>query len=115
MQDEGLKEYIKERPIPEKLIRNLQIVPLIKENDPVLSVGGNALALLKRRRKLKLTKIEKHVLFLMSHGFTVEMIAKSLFKSQNTIFRHLGRIRAVLNTNNNCQSVGLALRAGLID
>jgi DNA-binding CsgD family transcriptional regulator len=113
----NLKKYILSRPIPDRLITALRVVPVLKETDPVfgLQSGVNLIPLLKRRTNLELTQREKHILWLRSHGFSEKEIAPILRIKVHTVRLEIRKARMVLRARNTNQAIGLALRGGLID
>ena len=68
-----------------------------------------------KKPKIKvLSKREKEILFLISHGLNNKKIAKNLKIQDATIKTHLRRIRIKLRTENRAHSVAMALRKGAI-
>ncbi len=61
-----------------------------------------------------LSKREKEILFLISHGLNGKKIASNLSIKETTIKTHLRRIRIKLHTLNRSHSVAKALRQGSI-
>jgi len=61
-----------------------------------------------------LSRREKEILFLISHGLNNRKIAKNLKIQDATIKTHLRRIRFKLHTENRAHSVAKALRQGVI-
>lgn len=70
--------------------------------------------LLRKPKKRLLSKREKEILFLISHGLNNKKLTKNLKIQDATIKTHLRRIRIKLNTQNRSHSVATALRQGYI-
>ncbi len=90
-------------------ISTLFIDANVEEYKEVLS----EVLLIKPRIRL-LSKREKEILFLISHGLNNKKLAKNLDIQDATIKTHLRRIRLKLHTENRTHSVALALRQGYI-
>lgn len=70
---------------------------------------------LKQKPKIRpLSKREKQILFLISHGLNTKKISSNLKIKETTIKTHLRRIRIKLHTANRTHSVAKAMRQGLI-
>lgn len=70
--------------------------------------------LLKKPKVKLLSRREKEILFLISHGLNNRKIAQNLKIQDATIKTHLRRIRLKLHTENRAHSVAKALRQGVI-
>ena len=70
--------------------------------------------LLNRPKTKTLSKREKEILFLISHGQNNKKLTKNLKIQDATIKTHLRRIRIKLHTQNRAHSVATALRQGYI-
>jgi DNA-binding NarL/FixJ family response regulator len=70
--------------------------------------------LLKKPIVKLLSRREKEILFLISHGLNNRKIAHNLKIQDATIKTHLRRIRLKLHTENRAHSVAKALRQGVI-
>lgn len=70
--------------------------------------------LLRKPRNKPLSKREKEILFLISHGLNNKKLIKNLKIQDATIKTHLRRIRIKLHTQNRAHSVAMALRQGYI-
>jgi ATP/maltotriose-dependent transcriptional regulator MalT len=69
----------------------------------------------KQKPKIRpLSKREKEILFLISHGLNTQKISSNLKIKETTIKTHLRRIRIKLHTANRTHSVAKAMRQGLI-
>lgn len=105
--------FIKARPIPDKLIRNLQKAPVVPENSTLYSTSL-AGALARRIKGHRLLKNEKEVLYLASCGIERKESACYLGLSPHTVEKHLSNARIVLEAKTTTHAVAIAFREGLI-
>lgn len=64
--------------------------------------------------KVRLTRCEMRVLYLVQEGCTNKEIAAHLRRSINTVEFHLENIRRKLNVNNRTRAVRVAERLGIL-
>lgn len=111
-------EWYIDRPVPERLLKNLAELPIIPEElllNPVLPNCGVRQSIERRRDGGTLTPRESQCLALMSHGMTRQMVADALEISEQTVMTHLKRARFVLRGKNTMHAVAIALREGIIE
>jgi DNA-binding NarL/FixJ family response regulator len=102
---------LKAAPLPD-LVRALEVVASGSVYiDAVLAVG---LAMRGHSSLPELSKREREILRMLSHGMTNEEIGKEIFISPETVRTHVRRAIAKLGSKTRTQAVSTALRQGLI-
>ena len=103
---------LKAAPLPD-LVRALEVVANGSVYiDAVLAAG---LATRRTTGSPELSKREREILRLLSHGMTNEEIGRELFISPETVRTHVRRAIAKLSAKTRTEAVATALRAGMIN
>jgi DNA-binding NarL/FixJ family response regulator len=102
---------LKGAPLPD-LVRALEVVASGSIYIDAVLAGG--LATKRFTEAPELSKREREILRLLSHGLTNEEIGKELFISPETVRTHVRRAIAKLGAKTRTQAVAIALRKGLI-
>lgn len=120
--DEQVYRLVMSRPIPEALIRALELAPDVPEYD--ITAWSEAYLLPRtgrdvrrpRRRGVRpvLTKQQERALVLASHGFRRKQTAQAMGIGEETVRNHLARARFRLKATNTTHAVAIAIRRGLI-
>ena len=119
--DERIRRLVMSRPIPEALIRALELAPVVPLHE--LDRWSEAYRWLPRtgrderrdrKRASVLTKRQARVLELAAAGLQRNQIAAAMGISEETVKNHLSRARFRLGAQTTTQAVATALRRGLI-
>jgi LuxR family transcriptional regulator, quorum-sensing system regulator RaiR len=118
--DEQVYRLVMSRPIPEALIRALELAPDVPEYD--ITSWAEAHLLPRTGRDMRrprppgpvLTKQQERVLILASNGFRRKQTAQAMGIGEETVRNHLARARFRLKATNTTHAVAIAIRRGLI-
>jgi DNA-binding CsgD family transcriptional regulator len=97
------------QPLPVRLLKKLGQVPAVNglsaSTDPAVDL---------RKASHSLTKRERVVLMMLSHGMTAQMVAEALGVSYHVVQQHSKAARYVLRAKNTTHACCIAIREGLI-
>lgn len=114
-EEELTPEWYNNRPVPEKMLRDLGRLPIISEA-LMPPNGKSAYTVWKRREDApSLTKREQQILALLSHGMSNKMVAETLGIGYHTVRQHTKNARYVLRAKNTVHAIAIGIREGIIE